>query len=513
MAKVAVIGAGVGGMMSAARLAKYGHAVEIFESSHRAGGKCRTEWFGDFGFDLGPSLLTIPAVFRDFFIRTGTRFENNVGLKPVDPSFRYNFSDGTILDFPNLSLPKTCEAIEKTCGKSAADQWHNLMQRAELMWDVARTPFIESELKPLNEILRRPGAIRDLMKIAPLSSLRSYTRSLVDDERLRYIVDRYATYSGSDPRKAPAVLLTIAFIETTFGAWHLEGGVGTLADALLKRCIELGVQVHFNAPVSAIRTSHGSANGIQLQTGEVISADVVVANADAHIVYENLISSDVKVKSERRKLRRSTPSFSGFSLQIGIDRNKGWGPELAHHNIFFPENYDEEFDYLFQRRLPVPDPTIYICSPQGMTKRANTEAWSVLINAPLHATHDRKRGFDWSGYGEKYAEHIIDRMEAKGLNVRSRMEFLRIQTPQDLENQVNAPGGSIYGTSSNGARATFLRAKNRSPIHNLYCVGGSAHPGGGLPLVGMSAEIVAEAVQRDLTGDTNEGVRSHHGQH
>ncbi len=510
MAKIIVIGAGVGGMMTAGRLAKYGHDVEIFEASHRAGGKCRTEWFGEYGFDLGPSLLTIPAVFRDFFIRTGTRFENNVGLKPVDPAFRYSFSDGTVLDLPNLSLPKSCQAIEKSFGRQAGNEWHNLMQRAEKMWDAARIPFIESELKPLYRIIREEGALANLRTIAPLSSLRSYSRTVSSDSHIHQIIDRYATYSGSDPRKAPAVLLTIAFIETTFGAWHLEGGVGTLSDALKKRCEELGVVFHFNSKVQAISTAKAAATGITLQDGSTHAADIVIANADANLVYSSLLPTSKTIRRERRKLKKATPSFSGFSLQIGLDNSKGAGPQMAHHNIYFPSNYDEEFEDLFTHHRPVQDPTIYICAPAGMSKNPHNEAWSVLINAPLQ---DPENGWDWNTNKDEYASKIISLMDKRGLNVSSRIAFLRVQTPADLENETLAPGGSIYGTSSNGVRAAFLRAKNKSPLKNLYLVGGSAHPGGGLPLVGMSAEIVAESVQRELTGTTSEGVRNHHAQH
>ncbi|MEN9324536.1 MAG: hypothetical protein RL414_290, partial [Actinomycetota bacterium] len=235
MKKVIVIGAGIGGMATAARLAKSGYEVEIYEASSHVGGKCRTEWIGDYAFDTGPSLLTLPAVFRDLFIRTGSRFETAVGLQPVDPAFSYHFADGTRFNFPNLSLTDICNSIEAALGKEAADDWHRLMQRAESMWDVSRGPFIESELPTPLSLMRRKGFIKDLLKIAPWKTLRRYTSEITNNPYLQKIVDRYATYSGSDPRKAPAVLLTIAFVESTFGAWHLKGGLGTLSTALEKR--------------------------------------------------------------------------------------------------------------------------------------------------------------------------------------------------------------------------------------------------------------------------------------
>jgi phytoene desaturase len=500
MPSVLIIGAGVGGMATAARLAKSGYQVAIYESSDRVGGKCRTEWIGDYAFDSGPSLLTLPAVFRDLFIRTGTRFENSVGLTGVDPAFAYHFADGTQLNFPNLALPEVCNNIEKSLGSEAANEWHQLMQRAEAMWDVSRGPFIESELPSPASLMRRKGFVKDLLKIAPWKSLRKYTSEVTRNPYLQNIVDRYATYSGSDPRKAPAVLLTIAFVESTFGAWHLKGGLGTLSLALKERCEKLGVEIHLNASVSKIIVENERAIGIELQDGTSLRSDYVVANADAEVVYNSLISPTVKsVKAERRKLRRADKSFSGFSLFLGLDNSRLDSdiPKLEHHNIYFPENYDAEFEDIFEKRRPVKDPTIYVCAHQ--------ESWSVLVNAPRH---DPDSGWDWRNNPKAYAETIISKLDELGLKVSERLDVMEFRTPYDLQENVGAPGGSIYGTSSNGARAAFLRAKNRSPLKSLYCVGGSAHPGGGLPLVGMSAELVAEAIKSD-SGFIS-GVDSHH---
>ncbi len=360
------------------------------------------------------------------------------------------------------------------------------------MWESSRESFIEGELKSPLQLLKRRSFMRDLRTIAPWKSLTSLTDSYTDNPYLKKIISRYATYTGSDPRQVPAVLLTIAFVEEAFGAWHVKGGLGSLASTLESRVRDLGVDIQFNAPVQSIDLENGIAQGITLKSGERIQSDVVVANADASIIYNSLLPPIRKTRGPRAALRKATPSLSGFSLLLGLRGTSS----LGHHTVYFPENYDDEFDAIFKRKEPVPDPAIYICSPQDKTmkKNADSESWFVLINAPRH---EPNAGCDWNepGLKERYASHIIDRMETKGLEIRSRLEVMEIRTPADLEVRTNAPGGSIYGTSSNGARSAFLRAKNRSPIKNLYCVGGSAHPGGGLPLVGISAEIVAEAVE------------------
>lgn len=494
MAKIAVIGAGIGGMSAAARLAKSGHNVTIYENSDRAGGKCRTEWFGDYGFDTGPSLLTLPAVYRDLFLKTGKRIEHILELEPVDPAFTYNFSDGKSVTFPNLSNPNTYIEIEKSFGRAASDQWKALITRSERMWEVSRGPFVESELTSIWPLLKRKNLIRDIKEISPFTSLRKLTKQKKIDPHLQMIIDRYATYAGSDPRSAPAVLLTIAFIESTFGAWHIKGGVGQLAVAIEQRCIDLGVKFEFNTLVSQVLVANNKVTGIKIADGRQIEADIIVSNSDAEYLYNKLIEPKVTAaRGERRKLKYATKSLAGFSLLLGLDNSKGAEVKLNHHNVYFPKDYDAEFDQIFSKQVPVSDPTIYICAPKdaSMANGANKESWFVLVNAPRHQISG---GWDWSKNSDQYAKKIINKLDQLGLNVSARLDFLKVRTPADLENYAMAPGGSIYGTSSNSAVSAFLRARNRSKISGLFCVGGSSHPGGGLPLVGISAEIVANAI-------------------
>ncbi|NBU56870.1 MAG: phytoene desaturase [Actinobacteria bacterium] len=488
--RIAIVGAGIGGLCTAARLAKAGHQVTIFEASDRTGGKCRTEWIGRYAFDTGPSLLTLPAVYRDFFQRTGDVMGRVLDIEAVDPSFDYRFHDGKSVKFANLSRAKTLSAITESLGSDAADEWNRVMVQAEAMWDVSRGPFIESELKSPASLLKRPRLIRDIRIISPWKSLRGLN---IKNPYLSKIMDRYATYSGSDPRVAPAVLSTIAFVEEAFGAWHIKGGIGTLAKKITERCEKLGVDIRLNSYVDEITVKSGSVTGVVIH-GHHENFDRVVANADAQFVYNKLLSPTNKVVQVRKKLAKSEPSLAGFSLLLGLKPSSA--EPLSHHTVLFPENYDHEFEAIFKSKTPVEKPTIYICAPQDplMVKDKGHEAWFVLVNAPRHS--NASDGYNWGdkNFNHKYANAIIDQIEAAGIPIRERLEVLEIRTPLDLQESVNAPGGSIYGSSSNGARSAFSRAKNRSPIKGLYLVGGSAHPGGGLPLVGLSAEIVANAI-------------------
>jgi phytoene desaturase len=489
--KIVVIGAGMGGMTAAARLSRGGHKVVLYEASDQIGGKCRTEWIGKVAFDTGPSLLTLPAVYKDFFQRTGKPMGLVCPIESVDPSFDYRFADGSNVKFSNLSRNKTLDSITASLGPESAQQWDRIMKRAERMWDVSRGPFIESELKSPLSLMKRITFVRDMKIIAPWKTLRVHADEILKDQRLRYIMDRYATYSGSDPRKAPAVLSTIAFVEESFGAWHVKGGLGQLAATVYQRALDVGVTFHLNSPVSAINTAGKKVTGVTLADGTLVEADAVVANADASLVYNKLITGNKRVlKKARKNIEKADVSVAGFCLLLGVRKD----PEqvLNHHTILFPENYDAEFDGIFTDGKPVEKPTIYICAPQdpAMSKDETLEGWFVLVNAPTHGQ------FDWNEkeFARNYANTIIDQIEARGISVRDRLESLTVRTPADLEAAVHAPGGAIYGTSSNGARAAFMRAKNRSPIKGLYLVGGSAHPGGGLPLVGISGDLVTEAI-------------------
>ena len=494
MAKISVVGAGIGGMSAAARLAKQGHQVTVFENSDQSGGKCRTEWFGDYAFDTGPSLLTLPAVFRDLFLKTGKRIEHVLDISPVDPAFNYNFADGSKVTFPNLSNPKTYQEIEKSFGISASQSWRQIIERSEKMWEASRDSFIESELTSIWPLLLRKNLINQINQISPFTSLRSLSEKLNLDPHLKMIIDRYATYTGSDPRSAPAVLLTIAFVESTFGAWHIKGGIGQLSVALEQRCRDLGVDFEFKSLVTKIVVEQNKVKGVVLSDGKIIKSDLVVSNSDAEYTFNSLIGNEVSsARGERRKLKSATKSLAGFSLLLGLDNKKSKPVDVKHHNVYFPENYDLEFDQIFTQKVPVTDPTIYLCAPKdsSMVKGADKEAWFVLVNAPRH---EPESGWDWKDGGQEYAQKIISKMDDLGLNVTNRLDFMEYRTPADLENYAMAPGGSIYGTSSNSPVSAFLRARNRSKVKGLFCVGGSAHPGGGLPLVGISAEIVAKAI-------------------
>lgn len=492
MSRVVVIGAGMGGLAAAAKLRVKGHEVTLLEQSDTYGGKLGVFERDGFAFDTGPSLLTLPAVYRHIFNTTGAPLEDSVDIVPLETAFGYEFADGARIEMPGADPAMCAEAIGDGLGGRANDDWRALMSRAGEVWRITRGPFLESPLTGMKDLLALARDPREIRAVAPFTSLRGIGRKYLSDPRARILLDRYATYTGSDPRRAPAALVTVPYIEQEFGAWHVRGGLRRLGTALEARCTERGVDIRYSTDVTRVVTRHGRAAGVETASG-FFEADIVVANADATHLYRDLLD-DPAAQAALKRVRKATPSLSGFVMMLAV---RGRTPGLRHHNVWFPSDYDAEFDAIFSRHArPVDDPTIYACVPDddAMRPNADSESWFVLINAPRHG--DGRGCIDWDapGAADAYADHVLAVLAQRGVDIRERVLWRQLRTPADLQRATRAPGGSIYGSSSNGSRAAFLRPTNASPIPGLFLVGGSAHPGGGLPLVGMSAEIVASLV-------------------
>ncbi|MBY8872810.1 phytoene desaturase [Micromonospora sp. PLK6-60] len=490
MARIVVVGAGVGGLATAARLAATGHQVTVLEQAGTVGGKlgryAHHTAEGSFHFDTGPSLLTLPQVFHDLFEATGAKLDEYLDLVPLDPIVRHVFPDGSTLD--SCADPDGFAGrIGAAFGDRAAADWRRLWRRAERVWAASHRDILRRSVDSPRDLAALAWRLGDLAAIAPGRTLRGLGRGHLADPRLRMLLDRYATYTGADPRRAPAALVAVPYAELAYGGWYLRGGLGSLADALLTRCLDLGVVVRTDTAVTRIDAAGGRVHGVRLAgTAAPLPADVVVANVDALTLYRDLLPHP------RRLARLTDRSLAGFVLLLGVRGDSG----LAHHNVFFPRDYDAEFDAVFGdpgrgvRARPALDPTVFVTVADDPAARpAGHEAWFVLVNAARHGT--AAGAVDWRrpGLAQAYADRILDVLAERGVDVRDRLLFREVRTPADLATAAAAPGGSIYGTAGG-----LLRPANRGPARGLWLVGGSSHPGGGLPMVTLSAEIVAEEI-------------------
>jgi phytoene desaturase len=485
---VVVIGAGVGGLATAARLAAAGHRVTVFERGAEVGGKLgrydRRTSAGTFRFDTGPSLLTLPHVVTDLL-------GDDLDLVELDPIVRHRFADGTVLD-SCASLDGFVDRIGAAFGERSAGEWRRLWRRAERTWEASWKHVLTAPAKSTIALSTLAWRLGDLRAIGPGQTLRGLGRRYLSDPRLRILLERYATYAGADPRRAPAALLAIPYAEMRYGGWYLRGGLRTLADALLARCDELGVRVHTGTPVREIETAGRRVRGVRLAGGSsAIQADVVVANADALEVYRELLPD------RRRAKRLRERSLAGFVLLLGVH---GRTPRLAHHTVLFPRDYDAEFDDVFghPRRgivaRPAGDPTVFVTvADDPLVRPDGHEAWFVLVNAPPQG--DNAAAVDWTvgDLADRYADRILDILAARGVEVRNRILFRELRTPVDLQVTTGSPGGAIYGTPAHGLTG-LRRPPNRGSVRGLFLVGGSVHPGGGLPLVMLSAKIVSAQI-------------------
>jgi phytoene desaturase len=486
VAEVVVVGGGVGGMAAAIRLRAAGHDVVLLERNAVLGGKLATRAIDGFTFDTGPSLLTLPEVFDDLLAVAGTSLAEVVDLARLDPICRYRWSDGSGFDHCASAVDAVAEVERLSPGAGVAFQGY--LDHGRRVWEVSRRTFFSGPMESPIDLIRRMQGPSDLWAIDPVRSLDARARAHFADRRLVQWAGRYATYSGSSPYAAPATLSCIPWIEQSSGAWYLRGGLTALVDALATVMAGMGIDVRVAADVEAIRAGGESVRGVRLAGGETLDADVVVANVDATHLYADLLPDQRAL----RRVLRAPVSSSGFALLIALDgRTEG----LAHHNIAFSADEAAEFTAIFERRQAPVDPTLYVCA-SAVTDPTQApeggENWFVLVNVPPSSA------VDWDAEAEPYRDHLLERLAAQGWDLAGRIRAVEVITPLDIAERYRAWQGSIYGTSSNGRQAAFLRPSNRGPRRGLYLVGGSSHPGGGLPLVVVSGAIVAAMVHADL---------------
>lgn len=478
---IIIIGAGVGGLCAAIRLRSAGHRVTVIERRHTVGGKLNTYERDGFRFDTGPSLLTLPGWFDEVFALAGTRLRDEVDLVELDPAYRYTWTDGSTLVLP-AGRDAAVEAVEAfSPGEGRA--FAAFADRAATIWSVAERTFFAGPMTNPLDLARRMKRPGDLVAIDAISTLASRARHTFRDPRLRQWAGRYATYSGSSPFRAPATLGCIPHLELALGCWHITGGLGSLATALALVAESVGVDIVTNHDVSRVEVSDDAVRSVVCADGTRHSADVVIANVDAEHLYADLLPSPKQLT----RVRRATPSGSGYVVLAGV---AGATEDLCHHNLWFSRSYEQEYGDLHAGR-PAAEPTLYACVSSRTDPAAapvGHENWFVLVNAPAD-------GGAMPGYDTTIALALRDRV---GLT-DERILFTETISPADIAERYRATHGSIYGTSSDGRRAAFLRPANRGPCRGLYLVGGSSHPGGGLPLVAASARIVADLVRDDLT--------------
>ena len=493
MKTVAVVGGGLGGLAAAIRLAHRGYRVTVFEKNDRLGGKMDVRRLGGYTFDTGPTLLTMPSILEDLFSSVGARMGDYVETLPLHPLCRYFFSDGSSLDaFSDLTRFR--EEV-KAISADDASRIGDFFEHARSIYDAAAGPFLFSGFSSLRggALLRSIRHLPVLRKIDAFRTLSDAVSSYFGDPRIQQLFNRFATYNGSSPYMAPATLAIIPHVEFTMGGWYVRGGMCRLAEATERLAEAVGVNIRTGKSVKRILQRKGEAAGVELEDGHRVETDAVVCNADALYAYRTLFEPGT-LRGARRYERLGV-SLAGFVLLLGTRRAY---PRLAHHNIFFSANYREEFRSLFEHNLPASDPTVYVSISSKADPHHAPEGGSnlfVLVNVPPLSP-----AFDWKQERGRYRKRILETLAKRGMELpEQEIDTEEVFTPADFQIRYNAHRGAIYGTSSNSRLAAFLRPANRSrELRNLFFVGGSAHPGGGIPLVLLSGKIAAGLVEEAL---------------
>jgi phytoene desaturase len=487
MAKsIGIIGGGLGGLTAALRLAKNGFKVSLFEKNQNLGGKMNQVILDAYCFDTGPSLLTMPFVIDELFYYLGLDRKQYLDFEPIDPVCRYFWNDGTQLS-AHTELGKMRNAIAEISSEDAA-KLKDFLLYSRRIWELTADVFLYTPVHETRKLLNQ-RILKKILRIEEIDPLRTVHQGIskyFTNPKIIQIFDRYATYNGSDPYKAPATLNIIPYVEYVLGSFYIKGGMYRLVEEITNLCKDRNIQIHTQTPVERILYKSGKISGLQVK-GEKVDFDYVVCNNDVVTTYNDLIEG---YNHSKHKLNHLEPSLSGAIFLWGVKRKHG---NLVHHNIFFSDNYKKEFQALFRAKKIPNDPTIYIAITSKSDPEhapAEGENWFVLCNMPyLH------KNWNWQNSQKYLRESILKKLEKSGLDIETNIEYEQIISPEDIYKLYNSNKGSIYGISSNSRWSAFHRPANRNrDIKGLYFVGGSAHPGGGIPLVMLSAKLASDLI-------------------
>ena len=482
--KAIIIGAGIAGIASAIRLSVLGFTVEVFEQNNYPGGKLTHLQLGDFRFDAGPSLFTQPQLIKELFDLAGERMDNYFQYHQLPISCNYFYEDGIVVNAYSDRV-----ALENELDKKLGEPVHNtrkFLNQSATIYNHIGSFFLNNSLHKKATLFKKGvwSAIKKTRLKYLLKSMHQLHEQQFDSPKTVQLFNRYATYNGSNPYKAPAMLSMIPHLEHNEGTFYPKGGMISITNTLYALALRKGVVFHFDTKVERIIANGNKVQGVVVN-GKNRLVNCVVSNMDVYFTYKHLLKNEIFAA----KVLKQERSSSAYIFYWGINQVF---PQLTLHNIFFTKDYRVEFDHLFNKKTVYSDPTIYInitAKPEpGIHAPANKENWFVMVNAPAN------QGQDWELEGSQIRKAVIFKLNSMlGVDIEPLIEEEQVLTPRSIESKTASYMGSLYGTSSNSKMAAFMRHPNFSnQTKGLYFVGGSVHPGGGIPLCLSSAKIVAE---------------------
>ena len=502
MRRVIVVGAGMGGLAAAVDLARSDYRVTVLERAAGPGGKLREVSVDGAGIDAGPTVFTMRAVFESLFADAGARLEDHLSLRPAELLARHAWRSGGRLDL-FADVERSAAAIGEFAGVADAQAFRAFHARSGGLHDALRSTFMDAQRPTPVELVARLGArgLGAMFRTAPWRTLWGTLGAQFRDARLRQLYARYATYVGSSPLAAPATLMLIAHVEQQ-GVWLVEGGMRRIALALETLGKQHGAEYRYGAHVARLAVRRRRVSGVVLESGEELEADAVVFNGDVSALGSGALGAELRGASPV-----TAPRDRALSAVTWCLRAPTRGFPLAHHTVFFGDDYPDEFDAIFRRRGVSRSPTVYVCAqdrdasaaaalrdglPEGAAERL-----LLLVNAPA----DGDRGGIDDATLDRIGDDAFGLMRGSGFEVGDGSAAARqggvVTRPQDWERLFPATGGSLYGRANHGALGSFRRLGAASGVPGLYLAGGSVHPGPGVPMATLSGRLAAARLLTD----------------
>jgi len=486
-----VIGAGIGGLCTAARLLKNGYKVSIYEKEPIVGGRANRIKKDGYTFDTGPTLLMMTDVLYDTFAYCGKDLDDYLQLIQLEPNYQVAFADKSRITVSS-NLPKF-QAELKRFDPKAPEQFYKFFANVAAIYRIARPGFVEKNFYSFVDFLNIKSATALFRKRATYS-LWNFVGKYFKDERLKQLFSFQSMYLGVSPYDAPAVYSMISYMETGLGIWYPKGGMYSLSMAIEKLVKDLGGTIHTNTPVEKVLVEDKRAVGIVLQDSKEILVDIVVCNADIVYASNHLLPESVKLKTFNRKPNTLKQASSALLFYWGVDDTLDG---MLHHNVYLSADFKTNLEQILDQRVLPTDPSFYIYVPTKTDPSLapkNKNVIYILVPVPnLNSDSDWQKGI------EVLRAKVLKRLKTEySLDVAKKIETEHVFTPHDFANKFNLPHGSAFGLTHHFLQSGYFRPHNVAKnTKNLYFVGASTYPGGGIPMVTLSAKLVVERILRD----------------
>jgi len=501
--KVSIIGGGLGGLSAAISLKKNpDYDVTIIEKNAHLGGKLNYVEKEGFSFDLGPSIYTMPHIFDRLFTMHGKKREDYYQIQPVRPHWRNFFEDGTTIDLEQDI--KQMKNPPSSLSDKDINDLQSFLSYSKKLYHLSNETYFKHQSEKVMDVAKYYNPLTFLFKSDYFSTMDQGVRKHVENPYLVDILNFFVKYVGSSPYDAPAILNLLPFVQWEFDLWYVKGGMYNLARGLEKLIDELGITVMKNTEVVDVEKSDERIQALKVRRPAssidthndvqylTLHCDLVVSDMEVIPFYEKITKeSALRIKPYKEKYG---PACSGFALHLGVDRKY---EQLRHHNFFFAESGKKHFDYIFHEHKLTEDPTIYLVAPMKTDPGQGPEGGEVIKILPHIPVVDPEKPFTEEEY-ETYKGHVLDKLEGMGLkNLRKHIVTEELWIPETIEQRYYSNQGAIYGVISDKKKNKGFKTPKHSEFYqNLFFVGGSVNPGGGMPMVVLSGQQVVEQIER-----------------